>query len=67
MTNRETLTNSYILRNHKLLKVGIPKEYKTTDTIDDMSPAYKEKQYTLKYALKLQAKGVKHGSYGNLK
>ena len=57
----------YILRNHKLLTVGVPIPYKTSDTIEDMPPRFEEKQYTLTYALKLQAKGVKNGTYGNLK
>jgi len=57
----------YILRNNKLLKVGVPRAYKTSDTLEDMPPRFEEKQYTLKNALKLQSKGVQNGSYGNLK
>ena len=53
----------YILRNYKILEVGVRREYKPEDTVDDMMPEDEERQYTFKAVKKLQDLGYKNGGF----
>ncbi len=53
----------YILRNYKILEVGVRTKYKLEDTVDDMPPEDEERQYTFKAAKKLQDLGYKDGGF----